>query len=211
MLIAIYCIFMDGVAYHGLGADYCNQFNSECKINAFPVALPRPIPKIHDNYLRIRQKLHRLFLFRYPRLETDIIIHRLLFYGIGLRNIPLNSFVHIQRLFIWLVEVYRPLGLPFKQCSAINGTLYWKNSLTQHLRIHTVIALYVRSLFVHASYLTLSATKSIIRAKSVGLFTYYPPVLAACHSFSFPSYHTPFFPSTFHSATAAAWKHACPT
>lgn len=35
MLIAIYHILKDGVAFHDLGADYYNQFNKEKKINAY--------------------------------------------------------------------------------------------------------------------------------------------------------------------------------
>lgn len=35
MLIAVYHIIKDGVAYRELGADYYNQFNKERKINAY--------------------------------------------------------------------------------------------------------------------------------------------------------------------------------
>jgi transposase len=35
MLIAIYHILKDGVAFKDLGADYYNQFNKERKINAY--------------------------------------------------------------------------------------------------------------------------------------------------------------------------------
>lgn len=35
MLIAIYHILKDGVAFKALGADYYNQFNKERKINAY--------------------------------------------------------------------------------------------------------------------------------------------------------------------------------
>lgn len=35
MLVAIYHILKDGVVFKDLGADYCNQFNKESKINAY--------------------------------------------------------------------------------------------------------------------------------------------------------------------------------
>lgn len=35
MLIAVYHIIKDGVAFRELGADYYNQFNKERKINAY--------------------------------------------------------------------------------------------------------------------------------------------------------------------------------
>lgn len=39
ILIAIYHILKDGVAFKDLGADYYNQFNKERKINAYPKRL----------------------------------------------------------------------------------------------------------------------------------------------------------------------------
>ncbi len=35
MLVAIYHVLKDGVAFKNLGAGYCNQFNKERKINSY--------------------------------------------------------------------------------------------------------------------------------------------------------------------------------